>query len=93
MIEDQLEDFGGPKWHSQSIKLPESWRDSSTLYYRCPRECGDALFGAPRFAGRMSVAPELIYELDDVTRVYNNLYNGDDWDRIQVSTALPAELY
>lgn len=54
------------------------------MYYRCPRKCGDVLFGTARFAGQMAIAPELIYKLDDKTRVYENLFNGDEWDRVQV---------
>lgn len=85
-IDEHLKGFGGPKWHHASIRLPEAHRDSSTLYYRCPRQSGDVLFGTARFAGEMAVAPELIYKLDDETRVYKELFNGDEWDRIQVST-------
>lgn len=55
------------------------------MYYRCPRQVGDTLFGTARFSGKMAVAPELIYKLDDKTRVYKDLFNGNEWDRMQVS--------
>jgi hypothetical protein len=67
--------------------LPEAHKDASTLYYQCPWQCGDALFSSARFAGQIAVAPELIFKLDDATCMYKNMFNGDEWDRIQVSTA------
>jgi hypothetical protein len=87
MIEsnEHLKGFGGPEWHHRSIQLSEAHRDVATLYYRCPRQCGDALFGTARFAGRIAYSPELIYKLDNEARVYENMYNTNDWDRIQVS--------
>lgn len=84
-IDEHLQGCGGPEWHQASIRLPKAHEDSSTLYYWCPEKCGDALFSARRFTGQMAVAPELIYKLDDETRVYENLFNSDDWDRVQVS--------
>jgi hypothetical protein len=85
IIEDRLPDVGGPKWNKQSVRLPEAYRDNATLYYRCPRECRDYLFGSAQLAGKITMAPELIYKLDDATEVFGNLFNGWDWDRIQVS--------
>ncbi|KAG8760646.1 hypothetical protein FRC11_000087 [Ceratobasidium sp. 423] len=83
IIEDQLKDYGGPDWHTAGVRLPEAHLDESTLYYRCPSQCGDALFGMARFAGKISVGPELMYELDDETQVYGNMCSGNDWDRVQ----------
>jgi hypothetical protein len=87
MIDKHLEGFRGPKWHQALIRLLEAHKDASTLYYQCPQQCGDALFSSTRFAGQIAVAPELIFKLDDVMCVYKNMFNGDEWDRIQVSTA------
>lgn len=88
IIEHRLPDAGGPEWHKQSVRLPEAYRDSETLYYQCPRQTGDFLFGSAQLAGKITVAPELIYEVDDATRVFKDLFNGDDWDRVQVSVGI-----
>jgi hypothetical protein len=38
------------------------------------------LFGTVRFAGKVLVVPELVFELDNSTCVYCNLFNGNEWD-------------
>ncbi|KDN47418.1 hypothetical protein RSAG8_03558, partial [Rhizoctonia solani AG-8 WAC10335] len=48
-------------------------------------QCLKKLFSNLRFKDRFALGPELIYESDNETRVYGELFNGDEWHRIQVA--------
>lgn len=72
-IRDDMEGFGGPKWNAEDVLLSGAdKRDRVTLFYRDPQEGGDFLFGRPHFAGKMSTAPEFLYDGDDATRLFEN---------------------
>jgi hypothetical protein len=85
-IETEMEGFGGPKWYAEDITLSDAPKDKATLFYRDLKECGDFQFGRPWFAGKMNFAPEIIFDSDDVMRLYENPWTTDEWNRRQVSS-------
>ncbi|KAG9084396.1 hypothetical protein FS749_005263 [Ceratobasidium sp. UAMH 11750] len=87
-IEKEMGGFGGPKWNAEDIILPGAPHDKATLFYRKLDECGDFMFGRPQFAGKMTFAPEMHYDLDETTRLYDNPWTADDWNERQKT--LPA---
>ncbi|KAF8606747.1 hypothetical protein BDV93DRAFT_436593 [Ceratobasidium sp. AG-I] len=79
-----MEGFGGPKWNAEDVLLSGAdKRDRVTLFYRDPQEGGDFLFGRPHFAGKMSTAPEFLYDGDDATRLFENPWTADGWHEQQ----------
>ncbi|KAG8738804.1 hypothetical protein FRC10_006456 [Ceratobasidium sp. 414] len=82
-IEKEMGGFGGPKWNSGDVVLPGAPHDKATLFYRKLDECADFLFGQPRFAGKMSFTPEMHYDSDNTTRLYENPWTADDWNERQ----------
>jgi hypothetical protein len=77
--------FGGPEWHAEDILLPHTQKeDRATLFYRNLEECGDFLFGRPRFAGKMAFGPEMHCDSDETTRLYENPWTADYWNNRQV---------
>jgi hypothetical protein len=78
--------FGGPEWHAEDVVLPGTdGTDRVTLFYRDLQECGDFQFGRPWFAGKMSLAPEIHYDADELARLIDNPWTAEDWNERQVS--------
>ncbi|KAG9088048.1 hypothetical protein FRC06_002250, partial [Ceratobasidium sp. 370] len=87
-IEKEMGSFRGPKWNAEDVVLPGVPHDKATLFYRKLDECADSMFGRPQFAGKMTFAPEIHYDLDETTRLYDNPWTVDDWNERQ--KMLPA---
>ncbi|KAG8707269.1 hypothetical protein FRC09_001928 [Ceratobasidium sp. 395] len=87
-IEDEMDGFGGPEWHAEDITLAGAEKDKETLFYRDIQACADFLFGRPYFAGKMAFAPEQLFDADDETRLYENPWTAEWWNKQQES--LPA---
>ncbi|KAG9082132.1 hypothetical protein FRC06_005202 [Ceratobasidium sp. 370] len=87
-IEKEMGGFGGPKWNAEDVVLPGTPHDKATLFYRKLDECADSMFGRPQFAGKMMFTPEIHYNLDETTWLYNNPWTADDWNKRQ--KMLPA---
>lgn len=85
MIEEQLRDFSGPKWHSVEIVLGDAPKDKHIMYYRDVRECGDHLMGQPILRGKMTYAPVRLKEDDDQPDKYDEMCSGTAWNDQQVS--------
>lgn len=67
------------------MSLDEEPGVTHKLIYRDIAECADYLMKHPAFAGKMVYTPEEVRESDGKTRVYNEVFTGDAWHRIQVS--------
>ncbi|KAG8705568.1 hypothetical protein FRC11_008938 [Ceratobasidium sp. 423] len=78
-----IEGVGGQPFDTVGVWLPEAHLDKVKLHYRCPVECAKKLFGTARFQWAFSVAPEMVYQGDDKTRIHGNMWNGTEWHRIQ----------
>ncbi|KAG8737646.1 hypothetical protein FRC10_007969 [Ceratobasidium sp. 414] len=91
-IEKEMGGFGEPKWNAEDIVLPGAPHDKATLFYRKLDDCADFLFGRPQFAGMMTFAPEMHYDLDETTRLYDNPWTADDWNERQVSKLMSPNL-
>jgi hypothetical protein len=78
--------FGGPEWHAEDVVLTGTDNsDRVTLFYRDLQECGDFLFGRPWFAGKMTFAPEIHYDPDELARLFDNPWTAEEWNERQVS--------
>lgn len=78
----------GPIWHKKTIVLPDAPNEPQTLYYRDVQECAKFLFEHPSFVGDVDYAPAEVYEdggPNGRTRVFHEMYTGDDWINAQVS--------
>lgn len=76
--------FSPPKWQSQTIVLPEAPEEENTVWFRSLPEVADWLFANPMFEGEMGYRPQEIYEADGRTRIYHEMWTGDDWQKQQV---------
>ncbi|KAG8731261.1 hypothetical protein FRC10_001914, partial [Ceratobasidium sp. 414] len=82
-IEREMGGFGGPKWNVEDVVLSDARGDKVTLFYRNLQDCADFLFGRPQFAGKMTFSPEIHYDSDETTRLYENPWTADDWNERQ----------
>lgn len=74
---DEVDDSGNKK--TEPLEL---WR-------RDPVECIKELMANPAFANHMRYEPERLYEDEEGTkRIWSEMWTGDWWEKIQVSTAL-----
>ncbi|KAG8732993.1 hypothetical protein FRC10_000496 [Ceratobasidium sp. 414] len=87
-IEHEMGGFGGPKWNAEDVFLSDAPHDKTTLFYRKLDDCADFLFGRPQFAGKLAFGPEMHYNSDEATRLYDNPWTADDWNERQVSSPL-----
>lgn len=76
--------FAPPKWQSKTIVIPEAPDEEHTVWFRSLLEVADWLFANPMFEGEMGYRPEEIYEADGRTRIYHEMWTGDDWRAWQV---------
>jgi hypothetical protein len=74
---------GGPEWFSKTFNLPESPKESHTLYYRDAIMCAKALFENPAYKESMLYAPMKVYD-DKGRRVFSEMPSGNDWHELQV---------
>jgi hypothetical protein len=59
------------------------------FYSRDAIECIRCLYGDPRFAQHLAFAPERHYtSYERTTRIYNEIYTGDWWWKVQVRPTL-----
>ncbi|KAG9093482.1 hypothetical protein FRC06_011503 [Ceratobasidium sp. 370] len=82
-IEKEMGGFGGPKWNAEDIVLSGAPNNKTTLFYRKLDDCADSLFGQPQFAGKMTFGPEIHYDSDETTRLYDNPWTAGDWNERQ----------
>lgn len=76
--------FAPPKWQSKSIVLPEAPEEENTVWFRSLPEVADWLFANPMFEGELGYRAQEIYEADGRTRIYHEMWTGDDWRAYQV---------
>ncbi|QRV92596.1 hypothetical protein RhiJN_20614 [Ceratobasidium sp. AG-Ba] len=91
-IENEMDGFGGPDWYAEDITLAGAEKDKETLFYRDIQACADFLLGRPYFADKMAFAPEQMFASDDVTRLYENPWTADWWNRQQDSLPIGTTL-
>lgn len=65
------------------VHLAEAPHDRHLLVYRCVQAVGDHLFGAARFAGRMTYGPVVKFGKDGI-REFDEVNTGDAWNLRQV---------
>ncbi|KAG9091719.1 hypothetical protein FRC06_000442 [Ceratobasidium sp. 370] len=82
-IEKEMGGFGGPKWNAEDVVLPGAQHDKVTLFYRKLDDCADFMFGQPQFAGKMAFGPEMHYNSDETSRLYDNPWTASDWNERQ----------
>ncbi|KAG9095404.1 hypothetical protein FS749_010515, partial [Ceratobasidium sp. UAMH 11750] len=83
-IRNEMKEFGGPEWNSEDIVLPDTdSKDKVTFFWRDLQDTADFMFGCPRFAGKMAYAPEIHYNADETTRLYENPWTARDWNERQ----------
>ncbi|KAG8731870.1 hypothetical protein FRC10_001395, partial [Ceratobasidium sp. 414] len=92
IIEDDMEEFGGPEWHAVDVALAGAEKDKATLFYRDIEACADYLFGRPLFTGKMAFAPEQLFDSDNETRLYENPWTADYWNQRQASLPIRTTL-
>lgn len=76
--------FAPPKWQSKTIVLAEAPEEKHTVRFRSLPDVADWLFANPMFEGEMGYRPQQIYEADGHTRIYHEMWSGDDWRAWQV---------
>ncbi|QRV93926.1 LON domain serine protease [Ceratobasidium sp. AG-Ba] len=91
IIETELAEFGGPKFESVDIQLPEANKDRHTLVYRDGKEIGSSLIGSAQLHPHMAFAPVVIIDKDGVRR-YDNVHTADFWNLRQRALA-PGTTY
>lgn len=93
---DQLP--GGCDWKLEEIVLHGNKKSSEggqqterlELWFRDPVDCIQELLGNPMFASHMKYAPEYLAKNEDGTdRIFNEMWTGDWWHQIQVSSFVP----
>lgn len=73
-----------PPWNVMEVRLEEAPREKHQLIIRDIEKCADYLMGNPAFSGDMEFAPVEERKGDGRTRVYNEMWTGKAWQRIQV---------
>ncbi|QRV99076.1 hypothetical protein RhiJN_27095 [Ceratobasidium sp. AG-Ba] len=91
IIETQLSQFGGPKFKSQTVRVPGAEKDSHTLVWRNPQQTLDHLIGTPRFRGKIAFAPTILIGKDGVRR-YGNMETAEFWNLRQRGLPLGTTL-
>ncbi|KAG8700371.1 hypothetical protein FRC08_004741 [Ceratobasidium sp. 394] len=92
-VEDEMEGFGGPDWHAVDVTLAGTDKsDKATLFYRDIEACVDFLFGRPTFAGKMAFSPERLFDTDDETRLYENPWTAEYWNKRQETLPIGTTL-
>jgi hypothetical protein len=89
IIKNELAAFSGPKWEHLDVSLSEAPADKHSFFYRDLEKCGDYLFGTPRFAGKMTFAPTVVFGKDGV-REYGSPHSADHINQRQVRCQINA---
>jgi hypothetical protein len=87
----------GPEWLCDIITITgdalndegELLTEDVKLWRRDPVECIRELIGNPAFKDAMQFEPEMVFaDADGKSHVYDEMWTGDWWWNIQVSTAI-----
>ncbi|KAG9078838.1 hypothetical protein FS749_009099, partial [Ceratobasidium sp. UAMH 11750] len=79
MIEHNIVGFGGPEWFEQDITLPEAPNEPLTLFLRDLEDCADYLANRPDLAGEIEFQPQVVFEPDDTTQVFGEMFTAHNW--------------
>jgi hypothetical protein len=74
----------GPPWFSEVVTLPEAPDEPQILFYRNIQDCVEHLLSNPMFKDNMGYEALEVFEFDGVTRVYNEMFTGQNWNETQV---------
>ncbi|KAG8700600.1 hypothetical protein FRC09_005857 [Ceratobasidium sp. 395] len=88
-IEKEMEQFGGPPWEIREFSMEEAPSENHLLVFRDLAKCGDHIMSHPDFAGQLITKPMIRRGPDDSTRIFREMSDGDDLNRIQNDPNIP----
>ena len=73
------------KWHTRTMTLSEDPTVQHQIYYRNPIDVIKSLWSNPTYADQMVFSPQKLWTSSDKTsQLYNEMWTGDWWWKIQV---------
>ena len=73
------------EWHTRTMTLSEDPTVQHQIYYRNPIDVIKSLWSNPTYADQMVFSPQKLWTSSDKTsRLYNEMWTGDWWWKIQV---------
>ena len=73
------------EWHTHTMTLSEDPTVQHQIYYRNPIDVIKSLWSNPTYADQMVFSPQKLWTSSDKTsRLYNEMWTGDWWWKIQV---------